>query len=143
MNTAILSQVGQSAGISFAVPINAIQRILKPLIEHGRVIRADLGITRIYATGQGLLVLSLAEGGPAEQAGIRPIQVKVFRYGSTLVQRPDPDSGDLIVAIDHKRVHNVDELLTEVEKHSPGETVRVTVVRDGQPQDIPVRLGRS
>ena len=41
MNTAIISQVGQSAGISFAVPINSIVRILKPLIEDGRVTRAD------------------------------------------------------------------------------------------------------
>jgi S1-C subfamily serine protease len=143
MNTAILSEVGQSAGISFAVPINTIQRILKPLIEHGRVIRADLGIARVYTTGRGLLVLELTEGGPAQQAGIRPIQVKVVQYGPARVQRLDPDSADLIVAIDHKRVLNVDELLTEVEKHSPGAVVRVTVVRDGQPMDIPVQLGQS
>ena len=69
MNTAIISQVGQSAGISFAVPINSITRILKPLIENGRVIRADLGITKVYATGEGLLVMALVDGGPAEQAG--------------------------------------------------------------------------
>ena len=53
MNTAILSQVGQSAGISFAVPINAIKRILRPLIEQGRVIRADLGMARVYRTRRG------------------------------------------------------------------------------------------
>ena len=46
MNTAIVSNVGQSAGISFAVPINAIARILPQLIENGKVIRADLGIAR-------------------------------------------------------------------------------------------------
>ena len=84
MNTAILSQVGQSAGISFAVPINAITRILKPLIEHGRVIRADLGITRVFTTSEGLLVLGVAEGGPADRAGIQPIRMQVVRYGSAL-----------------------------------------------------------
>src|ERR1017187_779905 len=63
MNTAIVSQVGQSAGISFAVPINSIARILDQLIENGRVIRADLGITRVYSTGEGLLVVALVEGG--------------------------------------------------------------------------------
>ena len=67
MNTAIISQVGQSAGISFAVPINAIARIIKPLIEHGRVIRADLGMTRVFTTNEGLLVLGLVEDGPAER----------------------------------------------------------------------------
>jgi S1-C subfamily serine protease len=47
------------------------------------------------------------------------------------------------VAIEHKRVKTVEELLTEVEKHQPGATIRVTVVRDGRPTDINVRLGRS
>ena len=144
MNTAIVSQVGQSAGISFAVPINPISRILQQLIENGQVIRADLGITRVYATGNGLLVVAVVEGGPAERAGIEPIRMKVEQIAPGYIRRTlDPDSADLIVAVEHKRVHTVEELLTEVEKHRPGETVRVTVVRDGKPIDIEVRLGQS
>jgi S1-C subfamily serine protease len=143
MNTAILSHVGQSAGISFAVPINSISRILQQLIENGRVIRADLGILKVFATGEGLLVMSVMEGGPAERAGVQPIRMKVERLGSRIVRSLDPESADLIVAIDHKRVRTVEELLTEVEKHRPGETTRVTVVRDGQPIDIDVVLGQS
>lgn len=144
MNTAIVSSVGQSAGVSFAVPINTISRILKPLIEHGRVVRADLGLTRVYTTDQGLLVLALVEGGPAEQAGIRPIQMKVERIGPGFIRRSlDPDSADLIVAVEHRRVRTLDDLFTEVEKHQPGDTVRITVVRDGKPMDIPVKLGSS
>ena len=98
MNTAILSQVGQSAGISFTVPINAIKRILRPLIENGRVIRADLGLTRVYRTPEGLLVLGVVEGGPADRAGLRPIQLRRVRYGNMVVPRLDPESADLIVA---------------------------------------------
>jgi S1-C subfamily serine protease len=143
MNTAILSQVGQSAGISFAVPINTIQRILKSLIEHGRVIRADLGVTDVFSTSEGLLVLGLAEGGAAEQAGIQPIQTRVVRYGGTRVRRLDPETADLIVAVAGKRVRSVDDLLTEVENHAPGEVVQVTVVRDGRQKEISVTLGRS
>ncbi len=143
MNTAIISQVGQSAGISFAVPINSITRILQPLIENGRVIRADLGITRVYASGEGLLVMALTDGGPAEQAGIQPAQVKEERLGLFIRRYLDTDSADLIVAIEHRRVKTVDELLTEVEKHQPGETIRVTVIRNGQPEDIRVQLGQS
>ncbi|MDR3620001.1 MAG: trypsin-like peptidase domain-containing protein [Paludisphaera borealis] len=144
MNTAIISSVGQSAGVSFAVPINSIARILKPLIEDGRVVRADLGVTRFYATDEGLLVLALAEGGPAEQAGIRPIQVKLERVGPGFMRRSlDPDSADLIVAVDHKRVKTLDELMTEVEKHQPGQSARITVVRDGKPMDVVVQLGKS
>jgi S1-C subfamily serine protease len=144
LNTAIVSQVGQSAGISFAVPINSIARILGQLIENGRVVRADLGITRVYATGEGLLVLDLVAGGPAAEAGIQPIRVRIERVAPGVIRKSlDHESTDLIVGIDHKRVRTVDELLTEVEKHRPGETVRVTVIRDGKATDIPVRLGRS
>ena len=144
LNTAIVSQVGQSAGISFAVPINSIARILDQLIVNGRVIRADMGITRVYATGSGLLVLDLVEGGPADQAGIQPIRVRVERIAPGIVRQSlDRKSADVVVAIEHKRVHSVEELLNEVEKHHPGDTVRVTVVRDGKPLDVPVRLGRS
>jgi S1-C subfamily serine protease len=143
MNTAILSEVGQSAGISFAVPINAIARILKPLIENGRVIRADLGITRVYPTNQGLLVLGLVEGGPASGAGIQAIKVKVSRYGNMRYSRLDPESADVIVAIAGIRVQNFDELLTEVEAHSPGDVVKVTILRGGKLMEVPVRLGQS
>ncbi len=144
MNTAIISQVGQSAGISFAVPINGITRVLRPLIENGRVIRADLGITRVLTTDKGLLVVALVDGGPAEQAGIQPARIKEQRLGFGFV-RPflDVDSADLIVGVEHKRVKTVDELLTEVEKKQPGDMIRVTVVRDSQPTDIQVRLGES
>ncbi len=143
MNTAIVSQVGQSAGISFAVPINSIKRIVGSLIEHGRVIRADLGITRVYKTNEGLLVVNVVEGGPADHAGIRQIRTRVVNYGGFRVQRPDPSTADIIVAVNHKRVHNVDELLSEVEAHSPGQTVKVTVIRNGEPVDVAVRLGES
>ncbi|WZO98885.1 trypsin-like peptidase domain-containing protein [Isosphaeraceae bacterium EP7] len=143
MNTAILSQVGQSAGIGFAVPINSISRILKPLIERGRVIRADLGLTRVLREPGGLLIVDLAEGGPAALAGLRPIGVRVTRTRFGLVRQLDRDAADLITAIDGKPVRTVDELLTEVEAHSPGASVRVSVVRDGQPTDVEVTLGES
>jgi S1-C subfamily serine protease len=69
--------------------------------------------------------------------------MKVVRYGSVLYRRLDPESADIIVAIDGKPVHNVDELLTEVEAHSPGQVVTVTVLRGGRSVDVPVTLGQS
>ena len=143
INTAIVSQVGQSAGISFAVPINAIQRILKSLIEKGRVIRADLGITRVYRTNGGLLVLGLTDGGAAARAGIKAIEYKVVSYGAFSRRVPDPKSADLIVAVDGKPVKSVDDLLTEVEAHPPGKQVKVHVLRGGEGLDIIVTLGES
>jgi S1-C subfamily serine protease len=144
LNTAIISHVGQSAGISFAVPINSIARILDQLIQNGRVIRADLGITRVFATREGLLVVNLVEGGPAEHAGIQPIRIRAEQLAPGIIRQSlDYDSADLIVSVEHKRVRTVEELLTEVEKNKPGAIVRVTVVRDGKRVDVPVRLGRS
>ncbi len=143
ITTAILSQVGQSAGIGFAVPINGIKRILKPLIEHGRVIRADLGITEVFSTEHGLYIIDLEKGGPADRAGLRPIQVVVERFGRFYRTRPDPESADLIVAIDGHQVRSVDDLLSAVEAHQPGETAKVTVIRKGRKQEIPVRLGST
>jgi S1-C subfamily serine protease len=143
LTTAIVSNVGQSAGIGFAVPINPIQRILKTLVENGRVIRADLGVRRVLATDSGLLVVDVAEGGPADRAGIRPMSVTTQHYGPYVIRRPDPESADLIVAIDGKPVQSVDELLNEVEAHAPGDKVNVTVMRGGKRRNVSVTLGRS
>jgi S1-C subfamily serine protease len=143
LTTAIISQVGQSAGIGFAIPIDAIRRILPQLIEHGRVIRADLGIRRVLVTDVGLLVGEVVEGGPADRAGIQPIQARFERVGPFRVRRLDPDTADIIIAVNGKRVRNSDELLNEVEAHAPGESVTLTVVRAGRRRDVRVVLGQS
>ncbi len=86
----------------------------------------------------------MVEGGPAEQAGIQGVKVRIEQVSRGFIRRSiDPETADLIVAVDHKRVMTLEELLTEIEKHKPGEVVRMTVVRDGQPMDIQVRLGQS
>jgi S1-C subfamily serine protease len=143
LTTAIISQVGQSAGIGFAIPIDAIRRILPQLIEHGRVIRADLGIRRVFVTDAGLLVGEVVEGGPADRAGIQPIQARIERVGPFRIRQLDPDTADIIIAINGKRVRNSDELLNEVEAHAPGETVTLTVVRGGRRRNVKVVLGQS
>jgi S1-C subfamily serine protease len=143
MNTAIVSPVGQSAGISFAVPINTITRILDSLRRHGRVIRADLGITRVYRTNGGLLVLGLTEGGPADRAGVRGIGFSTVRYGNRVMRRLDPATADLLISLEGKPVRSVDELLEAVESHAPGETVTLRLLRDGEELDVEVVLGES
>ena len=61
---------------------------------------------------------------------IQPIRLRVYNYGGFRFRKYDPDTADLIVAVDGKRVRNVDELLTAVEAHNPGEVVRP----DGRPR---------
>ena len=59
------------------------------------------------------------------------------------MRRLDPDSADVIIAVNGTRVQNVEELLTEVELHAPGEVVVVTVIRGGRALDVKVTLGAS
>ena len=143
MTTAIYSKVGQSAGIGFAVPISTIHRVLRPLIEQGYVERATLGIARVYSLEQGLLVLGVEPEGPADLAGIRSLRVRYVREGPFVRARIDPDSGDIIQEINGVPVLTVSEMLTEVEAHQPGETISVTIQRNGEVEKVPVQLGRA
>ena len=143
ITTAIYSQVGQSAGIGFAVPINTITRILQQLVEQGRVIRADIGLTRVLKTDAGLMLIDFVEGGPADAAGMQRLGYKVVRTPFGIARRPDPESADVIVSVDGKPVRTVEDLLSEVEAHQPGETVRVGIIRQGKTVEVPVKLGRS
>ncbi|MCH8043719.1 MAG: trypsin-like peptidase domain-containing protein [Planctomycetes bacterium] len=147
MTTAIASKTGQNTGVGFAIPVGNISRIVPELIRHGRVIRPEIGITRVYETGRGLLVASVARGGPADRAGISGFRIirERRRQGNIVyeVQRVDRRSADLIVAVDGKKVTTVEEFLTRVERKKPGETVTVTVVRKGRKVDVSVRLAES
>jgi S1-C subfamily serine protease len=145
MNTAIASQTGANTGVGFAIPVNTIRRVTPQLLEHGRVIRADIGITRVYQTERGLLIVSTAPGGPAEQAGLQGFRLvrKENRRGPFVFSEThiDPDSADLIIALDGQKIRTVDELLTAVENKKPGEEVMITIIRDGRELQVPVVLG--
>ncbi len=143
MNTAIISSVGQSAGIGFAVPINAIKRIIKPLIETGRVVRADLGIAKLLASDDGLIVVMTNEGGAADRAGIQPIRVKIKRFGPYIIKEPDLSAADRILAIDDKPTPTVEDLLSEVDSRAPGDVVVLTILRDKKKIKVPATLGRT
>jgi S1-C subfamily serine protease len=79
-------------------------------------------------------VLDVQPDSPAAKAGLRPT-------------RPDPSNGvrlgDVIVALDGKPVRSADDLLDLLEQHQAGDTVQVTVLRDGQEQKVPVALGEE
>jgi S1-C subfamily serine protease len=143
INTAIVSNANQYAGISFAVPVNTVKRILPQLLELGRVVRADLGLARVYATERGIYIIDLVEGGPADRAGLRPMQVVLERVGPLIRRRIDPDTADRIIAVDGEPVRSADELLSRVESHQPGETVTLTIIREGRERKVTVRLGQT
>ncbi|MDG2131509.1 MAG: trypsin-like peptidase domain-containing protein [Fuerstiella sp.] len=142
MNTAIASQTGQSAGIGFAIPSNLIARVIPELIEHGRVIRPDIGITEVLQTEDGLRILRMDPEGPAAQVGLKGPAIRRVKRGFVVFESEDRSAADLIVGVNGKDTRKVDEFLSEVESHRPGDIVVVQIIRDGEAIEVEVQLAK-
>lgn len=137
INTAIFSPSGGNVGVGFAVPADTVKRVIKELLEKGYVAYAWMGIemqTLIprYAEAlempvdRGVLVGRLVRGGPADQAGVRGGRERVIIGNTRLVV-----GGDTIVEADGRPVSSTEELQRILRTKRPGETLRITVVRNG------------
>ncbi len=147
MNTAIMSTGGDSAGVGFAIPASTLARIVPQLIEHGRIIRPSIGITRVYENDAGLLIVSVSSGGPADQSGLRGFRLVtktrrqgLYSYDQTVI---DTSTADLILSVDGQPVHTADELLTAIEQKQPGDVVTLGVQRAGVSANVTVTLGEG
>jgi S1-C subfamily serine protease len=144
ITTAIVGRTGQSAGIGLAVPAGVARRVVDELIRFGKVIRPDLGIASVYELDRGLLVAAVTENGPAAKAGLRGPEEVTVRRGGYSYRALDRSKADLIIAVDGRRVRSLDDLLTYVEgKKKPGDTVKLTVRRDGEVSQVEVTLEES
>ena len=143
VNTAIASRTGQSAGVGFAIPANLIARVVPQLIRHGRVIRPDIGIQRVYETDNGLLITRMTPGGPAELAGLRGPRVTRERRGPIVIERTDRAAADMIIAVDGEPITTVDDFLGYIEARKAGDQVELTVIRDSTKVNIAVRLDET
>ncbi|QDU29894.1 Serine protease Do-like HtrA [Anatilimnocola aggregata] len=144
MNTAIASSTGENTGVGFAIPADTLGRVVTQLITSGKVTRPDTGITRVYQTDKGLVIATLATGGPAERAGLRGFRIvreQKRRGPFTYEERSiDRTSADMIVAVDGEKVVTADEFLGLIERHLPGEQAILTVVRSDRRIDVPIIL---
>jgi S1-C subfamily serine protease len=144
MNTAIASKTGESVGVGFAIPVGTIDRIVRQLLRDGRVRRPEAGIVRVYQTDKGLLIATLAPGGPAERAGLRgPRVVRQQKRQGPFVydyQTVDRSAADLIVGVDGKPVKTADDFLDAIESKRAGEQIVISVVRGGQARQVPLVL---
>jgi S1-C subfamily serine protease len=137
VNTQIASPSGASAGIGFAVPVDTVNRVVPELIAHGRVVRPRLGIVPAQewvlrrAGLEGVLVLSVAEGSAAARAGLR---------GTSQAEDGSLVLGDVVQGLDGRKVTSLDDLYAALEKHRPGETVKVRVLRGDRTHDVEVTL---
>ncbi|MCA9065949.1 MAG: trypsin-like peptidase domain-containing protein [Planctomycetaceae bacterium] len=140
MNTAIASKTGQNSGIGFAIPVNLIARVVPELIEHGRVIRPEHGIVEVMRMETGLRVLTLTPGGPAEKAGLRGPEIQRRQRGFVVFEYQDNSKADVIVGVNGKETLQVDEFLSEVESHRPGDKITIDIIRNGQQVTVPLTL---
>ncbi len=145
MNTAIASHTQANTGVGFAIPINTIKRVVPELIQNGRVLRPMIGISSVYETDRGLLVIEVVKNGPADAAGLRGFKWVTERKqtGPFITERTflDRSNADLILAIDGKPVTSGDELLDVVERKKPNDSVVLRIFRDGREVNLSVKLG--
>lgn len=149
INTMIASNVGQSAGIGFAIPINTAKAVLNDLVTLGRVRRPALGVRTIpispelaeemgLAADTGLLIVQVVPGGAADRAGLRGGSERAY-----LGNIPIMLGGDLIVGIDGQDIEDQQGLGQLMNKHRAGDSVRVTIYRGKKKMDVNVTLGEA
>ena len=136
VNTAIYSPSGASSGIGFAVPVGEVNRVVPQIISKGKVLRPGLGVTLANRslTGdlglEGVLVLKVVSGSAAEQAGLRGTS----QVGDGLVL------GDIILAVNGRKVTDYDSLRDEIERYEVGASVLLTLLRDEATAEVSVQL---
>ncbi len=134
INTAIISRTGVNEGIGLAIPSNMARTIMDQLIERGHVVRGYLGVQIQEVNDElaesfdlpdmdGALVSDVFPDTPAEKAGLQ--------------------AGDFIVAVDGKKVRNVNELRNRVAAIEPGTKVDMDVYREGSKKTLPVTIARQ
>jgi S1-C subfamily serine protease len=147
INSQIESQSGGNVGIGFAVPIKTAADVVSQLEDGGEVQRAYLGITGGDITpdiaqalnlpvDQGVLVEQVLNGGPAGDAGIKGASGQATIAGQTV-----PIGGDIITKVDGEEVTGMDDVISAVNAHEPGDELTMTILRDGQQRDVTVKLG--
>ena len=132
LNSAIYSRSGGSQGIGFAIPVDLVERVSRQLIESGTVERGFLGVNfdavspalaQAVGVARGAAqVTSVTASSPAAEAGLR--------------------EGDVITDVNGRELRSAEELRTTIGNMAPGDRVTLSVRRDGDRIEIPVKLGR-
>jgi S1-C subfamily serine protease len=149
INAQIKSQSGGGEGVGFAIPVDAVRRSLQELRDKGRVDYGYLGVETLTIWPQlaerldldvevGALVQEVVDGSPADEAGVEPGTDEITFQGQDEIAT----GGDLVVAVNGKRLTREHDLADEISGHATGEQVRLTVIRDGERRTIAVELGR-
>jgi S1-C subfamily serine protease len=138
MNTAIISPTGASSGLGFAVPVDTIKKFVPQIIQFGKVIRPDIGGVEFVrdevarrAKIEGAVVLQVARDSRAYELGLRGL----FRdeYGRLRTR-------DVVTAIDAMKIKSWDDLFSALDGYKIGDTVTLTVAREGKTRQVALKL---
>jgi serine protease Do len=133
INTMIASESGGYQGIGFALPINTAVKVYNSIIREGRMTRGSIGISLpqespqttslldVYGgVKQGVVVEEVTPGGPAEKAGLKPM--------------------DIIVSIDGKKIAKGQDLIDIVADSAIGSTLKFGIIRNRKPMDVDITI---
>jgi S1-C subfamily serine protease len=149
INSQIKSASGGGEGVGFAVPVDTVRRSLRALRAKGRVDYGYLGVTSqpLYPqlarrlslrTAHGALIVKVEDGSPADRAGLRTGGDKIDFQG----QQEVPEDGDVVVAVDGRRLSRTLDLADLVSARDAGDEVEVELIRDGKRRTVKVKLGK-
>lgn len=139
---------GNNLGVGFAIPVSILQRVIPALIESGHYDWSWLGVSGYTVdpslvkamslpVEQGAYVSTVTAGGPAETAGLKGTTETITQDGRSVEK-----GGDVITAVDGQPVKTFDDLLVYLSlKTSPGQEITLSILRNGQYQDVKVTLG--
>ena len=146
VNSAISTSTGTNSGVGFSIPVNAVRRVVPALVATGEyhytymgVSMSELDLTTQEALGlpqvAGAYMTEVTPGAPAATAGLRGSGIS--NLGELL------PGGDLIIAADGRPINNPDDLISFlVFQTEVGQTITLTIIRDGQQIDVPLTLGQ-
>jgi S1-C subfamily serine protease len=137
MNTMIAGS-STSTGVGFAVPVDTIRKIVPQIIQYGKVIRPDIGGVMFVRDEiarrskiEGAVVMEVDRGSRAYDQGLRGLYRD--NYGRLLIR-------DVITAIDQKKVASYDDLFAALDGYKIGDTVTLTVEREGKSRQVRIQL---
>jgi S1-C subfamily serine protease len=149
VTSAIQSSTNSNSGIGFVIPSDIVSKVIPSLIKTGTYKHSWLGITgttlsselaqamNLEAQQRGALVEAVTTGGPADKSGLRGSSKNVTINGQDI-----PIGGDVIIAVDQQPVQSMDDVIAYLaDNTNPGQKITVTVLRNGQQENIDITLG--
>ncbi|HXV33747.1 MAG TPA: trypsin-like peptidase domain-containing protein [Gaiellaceae bacterium] len=149
VNSQIETETGGNVGIGFAVPVNTVKEVVSQIKESGKVEHAYLGVrmqdvtpelaeTVTVPVEEGVMIVGVVEGSPADQAGLQGGDQQVIVGGRSYVL-----GGDIVTSADGQAVTSADDLRRIIMEKSPGDPMTLEIQRGQAQRTVDVTLGQQ